>query len=167
MNKYFFHTSILLGIILLFKSHAVIAQDTTAGSTLLTSDTQNELSEENILSSLSIEENEWYVRFKEGLMFFDGWNEISKDILGTFPNNKIDEKKALVKRLGIKIGSEWCRDNNQRKIDTDMLKKWGKQLRGAIAEGPEHTDKMLRKIETEVDQLLEASDRLTLFSPRS
>lgn len=123
--------------------------------------------EEKILSGLSEEESEWYERFKEGAMFFDGWNEISGNILEIFSADKAAENELFVRMLGIKIGSEWCRHNDIRKIDTQMLKHWGDRIRDAVAMGPEITEKILREIDLEVDRLLEMSDRKALFSPQS
>ena len=121
----------------------------------------------DVLQNLSEEEQVWYERFQEGILFFDGWAEISQEILEIYPAEQVDDASPMVQRIGVKIGTEWCKDNNVRKIDTDMLKQWGQRLRAAIAVGPESTTRTLLEIEQEVDLLLQADDELSLVSPQS
>ena len=116
---------------------------------------------------MSEKESEWYERFKEGVMFLDGWNEISDNILDTFPQEIAAEKELFVRMLGIKIGSEWCRDNEVRQIDTEMLKRWGELIRNAVAQGPESTEKILREIDSEVDRLHGKFRTASLFFRRN
>ena len=123
--------------------------------------------EEKILSGLTEEESEWYERFNEGVMFLDGWNEIAGNILDIFPEDTAARNELFVRMLGIKIGSEWCRDNEVRQINTQMLKQWGEKIRNAVAKGPETTERILKEINSEVDRLLELSNRKSLFSPQS
>ena len=73
----------------------------------------------------------------------------------------------LIQRLGIKIGTEWCKDNNTRKINNTMLKSWGEKLRSAMHEGPEAAAEVLSEIEQEVDLILQSKDELSLITSQS
>ena len=161
--------SIFTVLVIIFHASIAICQEEAIQRTVK-NETLHEQAvkfEMKVRAELNEEENEWYERFKQGVMFFDGWNQIAEDILGTFPESIVENKKGLVKRLGIKIGSEWCRDNDIRKIDTQKLKEWGEKIKLAVDRGPEDTEKILREIESEVDRLLEHSNRLSLFTPQS
>ncbi len=118
-----------------------------------------------VLQKLSDDEREWYRRFQEGVLFFDGWMAISEELLEIFPEDSWPDKQALMQRLGIKIGTEWARKNSERKIDTTMLQDWGDQLRFARGCGAEATVLALQQIEREVDRILrEDQERLSQIS---
>jgi len=120
----------------------------------------------SVLKGLSDEERQWYERFQHGVAFFEGWAAISAEILTVFPPEKLLDRQHVIQRLGIKIGTEWCRDNNVRRIDTGMLQEWGKRLRSAIGGGAEETDEALGDIEREVDLILGNPDQLTMYESR-
>ena len=61
---------------------------------------------------------------------------------------------ATMQTLGLKIGHEWSRDNRVRKVNTDMLRAWGRELRKAGAENHIQLAQALYKIDSEVDTLL-------------
>lgn len=92
----------------------------------------------SIYSSMSTgkmtsEEQKWYNKFQKGGLFFDGWQDISQDVVSKVPEEEKLKTKVTMQVLGDKIGSEWCKKNDIRKISTDMLKEWGSQLRKAVA----------------------------------
>lgn len=83
----------------------------------------------------------WYGVFWTGecgdLPFFDrlvcikrpSWAEVTQMVLA---KSKPDTRAALRSRmiwLGRKIGYEWARQNDERRIHTDDLKKWGEWLK--------------------------------------
>ncbi len=107
-----------------------------------------------LLSSLSQEEQEWYQKFQNGLMLFAGWKEISADILKALPPAERPLTEQLLKDLGVRIGTEWSKDNNIRRIDTDQLRSWGDRLRKARQKGDTHLSRTVQAISTEVDELL-------------
>jgi len=115
-----------------------------------------------VLDQLSEEERQWYQRFQEGVLFFDGWSEISEELLAIFPEEEWPSRKVMMQRLGVKIGTEWAKDNKTRKIDTDMIRQWGDLLRGAFSQGSEETLAVLHQIEVEVDSILLANDRFSV-----
>ncbi len=123
--------------------------------------------EDTVLLELNEEEKSWYIKFKEGVLFFDGWNTISNKILSVFPVEAQEEKRASVQRLGIKIGTEWCRENEIRKINTNMLKAWGSRIREAVDLGALETETVLKEIETEVDLILQSDGGSSLVTSES
>ena len=104
--------------------------------------------------NLTAEERKWYETFQHGNMLADGWLDISRDILGRLPAETRPEQTANLRRLGDKIGREWCKDNKARKIDTGMLKAWGKQLKDAAKKGPQDLTRALALINGQVDKLV-------------
>ena len=104
--------------------------------------------------NLKPEERKWYETFQRGNMLADGWLDISRDILGRLPAETRPAQTANLRRLGDKIGREWCKDNKVRKIDTGMLKAWGKQLKDASRKSPEALTKTLALIDRQVDKLV-------------
>lgn len=117
-----------------------------------------------VLNDLSREEQQWYKHFQEGILFFDGWASISEEVLTVFPEHHQKAHQQMMQRIGIKIGTEWAKDNSVRKIDTAMLKQWGDVLRNARSHGPEKTLAALEEIETEVDLILQDQGRLMQVS---
>jgi hypothetical protein len=103
---------------------------------------------------LNSEEQKWYNKFQKGGLFFDGWQDISKDVVEKFPEEEKIKTKVTMQVLGDKIGSEWCRKNEIRRISTEMLKKWGDQLRKAVASSSTQVASVIYSIEYEVDTLL-------------
>jgi len=117
--------------------------------------------DQNLLQQLSEDEQHWYAKFQNGLMFFDGWKQISEDILLSLPVDERPEAKALLGTLGIRIGTEWSKDNSIRKIDTDQLHEWGKRLRHAKENGAEILQNELNVISTEVESILAENQQST------
>jgi len=107
------------------------------------------------LSDLSDNEMKWFVTFLEGTFFADGWQEISTDILVKISPAYREQKQYVLTRLGNKIGREWCKDNDVRKIDTSMLKKWGHRLRSTAKNEPHLLAEVLESIDGEIDSLLD------------
>ena len=105
-------------------------------------------------SNLSVEEKKWYETFQKGNMLADGWVHISTDILTRIPAAEREPRQKKLLQLGDKIGREWCKDNKTRKINTDMLKKWGKILKDASRKSPGELDLALAHINRLVDGAL-------------
>ena len=108
-----------------------------------------------ILQGLTEEQQKWYEKFNEGVLFFDGWRSISRDILRHFPPEKRTEVKKYIQRLGILIGTEWSRENDVRCIDNKKLGEWGDRIKDAIRrESTEGLTVALKSINDEVECLL-------------
>ena len=106
------------------------------------------------IEELDEEAREWFSTFQEGGMLFDGWKEISDDVVQQVTDDKKIQTKVTMLALGIRIGCEWSKENDVRKISTTMLKKWGKQLRKTVADSPVRIPMVINSIEAEVDSLL-------------
>ena len=148
MKKIFLSLFFLLSLTILGTSSA-IAQD--AQASLL--DSAPEQQPYAIPASLTKEERQWFIKFQEGNFLVDGWQDISATILEKTPVSEKPEQKLLLVELGNKIGIEWCKDNDIRKIDTTMLKTWGKQLKNIAKENPDHIETVLVAISNELDSL--------------
>ncbi len=106
------------------------------------------------VDKLSPEEKEWFAKFQEGSLFVQGWKGITADILAKTPENLQEEQRLALKALGTKIGFEWSKDNDIRKIDTDMLKQWGKQLKQTAGQNPGQLPEIIAEINQVVAVLL-------------
>ena len=111
------------------------------------------IGEDVLLAKLNPGERKWYYRFQEGIPLFDGWKKITQAVIEKFPEHERERQLATMKALGLKIGYEWSRDNHVRKVDTDMLRAWGKDLRKAGAEGHVQLAQVIHKIDRELNAL--------------
>jgi hypothetical protein len=111
-------------------------------------------SAEGVLARLTPGERKWYHRFQEGIPCFDGWKKITLAVVEKFPEHERESRLAAMQALGFKIGYEWSRDNRVRKVNTDMLRAWGRELRKAGAENHVQLAQVLYKIDNEVETLL-------------
>lgn len=109
---------------------------------------------EDVLASLTPGERKWFHRFQEGIPLFDGWKKITRAVVAKFPEHEREKRLAAMQILGIKIGYEWSRDNRVRKVNTEMLRAWGRDLRKAGAENHVQLTKVLNKIDSEINALL-------------
>ena len=109
---------------------------------------------QELLQQLSEEEMHWYNKFQHGLMFFDGWKDISKDILANLSYEEKNRVKPLLDSMGLRIGTEWSKANDVRKIDTDQLRNWGKRLKYAKHQGSKNLKETVFLISTEVEAIL-------------
>jgi hypothetical protein len=108
----------------------------------------------NPLESLDKTERSWYSKFQEGGLLFNGWQEISEDVVAKVPDENKSNTKMTMYTLGVKIGCEWSKENDVRKISTAMLKDWGKEIRKTVANAPDKIAVVISSIESEVDNLL-------------
>ena len=106
-------------------------------------------------SGLTVEERQWFLKFVEGTFYADGWDEIANDILVKLSGDERQEKQEKLNELGNKIGREWCKNNDIRKIDTDMLRKWGSMLRSTAQDDPHLIAEVIDDIDGEVNSLID------------
>ncbi len=106
------------------------------------------------VDKLSPEEKEWFAKFQEGTFYAQGWKGITADILAKTPEELQEEQQLVLEVLGTKIGCEWSKDNDIRKIDNDMLKQWGKQLKQTAGQNPHQLAEMITEIDQRVAMLL-------------
>lgn len=131
---------------------AVQAADTANASTIENAPSLKNYGE---LPELTAEEKAWFVKFQEGYLLIDGWQDISAEILAKTPEVLRADQKVVLDELGKKIGLEWCKDNTIRKVDNSMLKEWGKVLKKTVSDNPEQLSQVLASIKKRVDQALE------------
>jgi hypothetical protein len=106
------------------------------------------------LQSMNKEARSWYSKFQEGGWLFDGWQEISDNVVAKVPQENKIKTKVTMQSLGVKIGCEWSKENAVRKISTEMLKDWGKRLRKSVSDSPDNLVVVINSIESEVNELL-------------
>ncbi len=99
-------------------------------------------------------EREWYRKFQKGTFLIKGWQSRQKEILNAIPEAERETIGEMLGRLGEKIGMEWAKHHQVRRIDTPMLQKWGKRLSQSKASGPDELIAEIRKIDERVDDLL-------------
>ncbi len=106
------------------------------------------------VAQLDKEAQEWFSTFQEGGMFFDGWKKISDKVINNVPEDEKVQTKLQMLALGVRMGCEWSKENDIRKISTKMLKNWGKEIRKAVDDRPAEIPFVINRIEGEVDVLL-------------
>ena len=106
------------------------------------------------LSNMTDEEREWFATFLNGNLFADGWEQISIDIISNTKPHEREHQQVKLYELGFKIGSEWCKGNDSRRIDTSMLRKWGKELKLTAEKTPHLLSEVLHQINEEVEKLI-------------
>lgn len=99
-------------------------------------------------------EDEWLRKFYNGTFLVKGWRHHMEEMLKSVPSDKKEQIGCLLDDLGRKIGTEWAKDNNIRKIDTSMLKQWGDDLRAHADKGPDSLVAKIRLINDDVDNIL-------------
>jgi hypothetical protein len=101
----------------------------------------------------------WYARFWTGhctgLSFFacrsgaPYWHETSRRLVAAAPAGRREALSARLFALGRKIGHEWAKENDVRKIGTDDIRAWYAQLEKA-ADG----EAAVARVEAEAAALL-------------
>ena len=108
-----------------------------------------------IPNHLSGEEKKWFKIFHEGNMVAAGWQKITADILASAPVEEHPAQRIALENLGLKIGLEWSRPNNVRKVDSSMLREWGGILKKTARENPQQLISAIAYIDRQVDELLD------------
>ncbi len=109
----------------------------------------------DIPSRLNAEERKWFITFQEGNFLSEGWQSISAEIMSKTPLEQQPEQKRALARLGNKIGTEWCRANAVRRVNSSMLKEWGDILRKTARTNPRKLASAIAYINQEVDAVLD------------
>jgi len=100
------------------------------------------------------ETKKWLHTFYEGSFLVKGWNARTQQILKNVSQKNTEEVQTLLDGLGEKIGHEWAKDNNVRKIGNTLLRQWGDELRTAKDSEPANLIQTIKKIEKAVDHVL-------------
>lgn len=85
----------------------------------------------------------WYVRFWTGscselrVVCLSGtpyWSEIMQRILAAAPAERREKLRTRLILLGQRIGYEWAKENDIRRIDNGHIKSWSADLQRSVAE---------------------------------
>lgn len=106
------------------------------------------------VAELDEEARDWFGTFQEGGMLFDGWKDISDKVINNVPDSEKVQTKLQMLALGVRMGCEWSKENDVRRISTKMLKNWGREIREVVKKHPADIPHVINKIESEVDVLL-------------
>jgi hypothetical protein len=101
---------------------------------------------------LNKDQQEWYRKFHEGSFLVKGWKARMNEVLGNISPEDKGEMGKLLETLGEKIGMEWSRPNDVRRIDTAQLQRWGKDLQNAGLKGAEALSRQIQQLDEEVDK---------------
>jgi hypothetical protein len=81
----------------------------------------------------------WYIRFWNGscaelrnVVCLSGsphWNEIMERLLAAAPAARREQIQVRLILLGRKVGYEWAKENNIRRIDNGHIKRWTSDLK--------------------------------------
>lgn len=105
-------------------------------------------------AKLSAQEKAWFETFQRGTFFAPGWREITARLLEKTPPNLQDEMKKALDLLGNRIGCEWSRNNEIRRIDNKMIAQWGSMLRQAAEQEPYRIPQVVAHLNRKVVALL-------------
>lgn len=108
-----------------------------------------------IPDNLTPEEKSWFKVFQEGNFLSDGWQEISAEILAKTPPDQRQTQRIALENLGRKIGMEWSRPNDVRKVDSAMLQEWGGILKKTARKNPKQLTQAIVSIDQKLDAVLE------------
>jgi len=100
------------------------------------------------------DQQEWYRKFYEGTFFIKGWKSRKMEMLKALSPEKREELADLLENVGQRIGVEWAREDDARKIDNARLQAWGKELGKAMKQGPDAMAARILRLRDEVDELL-------------
>ncbi len=103
---------------------------------------------------LSAEEQKWFTRFQQGTVLVQGWQQITEDILAKTPADYREEQRKSLEILGYRIGYEWSKNNEVRKINNAMLRKWGRLLKKTARKDPYQIKEVIDEIDQTVASLL-------------
>ena len=104
---------------------------------------------------LSAREQKWFETFQKGTFYARGWRDITAELLAKAPAETKDSLKKSLEELGKKIGREWSKNNNIRKIDNEMLQRWGGQLQEVAEQEPTRIVQVVASLNQKVHTILD------------
>ena len=75
----------------------------------------------------------WVQRFYEGFNTVPGWFDLTRQVLARVPDEEKPAFSAQLAALGVKIGSEWAKDNSVRRIETSTVATWRDALQESLS----------------------------------
>lgn len=104
---------------------------------------------------LSAQEQKWFETFQKGTFYARGWKDITAELLAKAPSDIKNDLQKRLEDLGFKIGREWSKNNEIRKIDNAMLKQWGSQLQQTAEQEPARIVQVVASLNRKVTTLLD------------
>lgn len=94
----------------------------------------------------------WVARFYEGFNVAPGWLHMLQQVHARIDDAAKEEINAELFDLGGRIGSEWAKDNNVRKVSTRIVAVWRDALMEALS--MKDLENYLERLRIDVDSLL-------------
>lgn len=95
---------------------------------------------------------EWILGFYQGTLIYPtGWLDVEERLLQDTPASEKPTLDARLEQLGIVIGSEWAKENDQRLIDNRMLALWGSTLQ--LMQGFDEQMQAIDEVSKDIDAL--------------
>jgi len=98
---------------------------------------------------------QWVQRFYQGSTLVPGWLEVSDQVLGRLGAAEQQNVSRRLLPLGIRIGTEWAKDNAVRLINTRMVAVWRDALLEALRR--EDLEAFLLLLEQDVTALIDGN----------
>jgi len=103
---------------------------------------------------LKKDDHYWLNVFYQGTLLTQGWNSLKALILEMTPDHAKVQLTGKLDCLGEKIGREWSKDNQDRRISNSHLMHWADVLKTARSKDFQHILETLEALENEVNDLL-------------
>lgn len=104
---------------------------------------------------LSAQERAWFETFQKGTLYARGWRDITTEVLAKAPAEIKSDLERRMEALGTKIGREWSKNNDIRKINSEMLRQWGCLLEQTAEREPEKIPQVVENLNRKVVSLLD------------
>ena len=101
---------------------------------------------------------EWILGFYQGTLIYPtGWLDVEQVLLERSDAESKEELAARLSELGVVIGSEWAKENDERLIDNRMLALWGSTLQ--LIGNPEEQLTAIELMASDINRLFDGSLR--------
>jgi hypothetical protein len=95
---------------------------------------------------------EWILGFYQGTVIYPtGWLDVEERLLEETPATERPTLDSRLEKLGIVIGAEWAKENDQRLIDNRMLALWGSTLQ--LMQGTDEQMQAIDEVSKDIDAL--------------
>ena len=94
----------------------------------------------------------WVQRFFYGYNIAPGWQALTRQVLGRLPAERQQVVGDRLAALGLRIGQEWAKNNQARKINTRMAATWRDALQEALSQND--LDHYMDRLDADVTALL-------------
>ena len=85
------------------------------------------------------------------MIYPTGWLDVEERLLEETPATERPTLDSRLEKLGIVIGAEWAKENDQRLIDNRMLALWGSTLQ--LMQGTDEQMQAIDEVSKDIDAL--------------